>query len=78
MEIQFEPEFIYYPATGDYGGSQAPEEESVEITGIKIIDIDDEEKEYPALPKDMFNYVLNNFYDAIVKRALEMVDEEKD
>ena len=70
MEIIFKPEYIYYPATDDYGGSQKPEPESVELVGVSVIDFDNEGKEYPAVPKDMYHYIMNNFEEELKEFAI--------
>ena len=76
MKIQIEPEFNYSPAEGDYGGSQSPSEADVELTGIEVLDDNGEELKTP--PVEMVDYFLDNYEEQLVKRAFEMVEEQKD
>ena len=77
MEILFKPEYIYYKETGSYGGSQKPEPESVEIVGVSVVDMDNPDKEYPAVPTQMYDYICNNFEDELEEWAINDYHDNK-
>jgi hypothetical protein len=77
MELRIKAsDYIYYPPHGDYGGSEPPEDESVEITGIALYDAETD-TEFPALDTKLYNFLYSHYEAELIEDALEQEKERE-